>query len=343
MLQHLKELFAPEPTKCMDLQNAALIDIDKGSTDGISKVEERNNSKQSQLVMEEKMEDLCRGLSGSTQRFSHSTRKWLDELEAYVSEYGRLLYSTISNFIYGLDEEGYANFETNLYCVFEEVMNSSLPENTDDAEKAIQLKRQVMKFYDHVNLARRQFTLYSDKKDNLEELISAQIAPKLAESAKDLTSQLVGMIAIFTALSFVVFGGISSLESLFAKLSCITDSVLPVIITALAWALCMGNLLFAFMYFVLHILGIKPELSADKGNLIQKYPLVFLMNYIIVSGLLACTAVMVAEKHGIGKGIYNYILSHNDCVFVIASVILVCVILLVGLLLWRLYKKTDPI
>ncbi len=48
--------------------------------------------------------------------------------------------------------------------MLEEVLSSSLPENTDDAEKAIQTKRQVMKFYDHLNLAHRQFILYSGKK-----------------------------------------------------------------------------------------------------------------------------------------------------------------------------------
>lgn len=341
MFERLKELFTLKAVKILDLQNAELIDIDKGSAGEISKAEEQNNPKQSHLVMEDDMEHLCRGLSDSTQSFSHSVEEWLDELATYVSTYGRLLYSTISNFIYGLNEEEYAIFEANLYYVFEEVMNRPLPENTSDAQKANEMRRQVMKLYDHVNLARRQFTQFSDKTANLEKMISAQIDPKLAESAKDLTSQLVGMVAIFTALSFLVFGGISSLEGLFAKLSCTADSVLPVMITALAWVLCIGNLLFAFMYFVLHIMGIKPEISADKGNLVQKYPLVFLMNYLIGSGLLVCSAVMAAKAHGIGKGIYNYVLSHNDCIFIIILIIIIVLICAVGGVLIWLYKKKN--
>lgn len=341
MFDHLKKLLTPKAAKILDLQKVELIDIDKGSSDESSKAEEQNTPKQSHLIMEEDMVHLCRGLSDSTQGFSHLIEKWLDELGTYVSKYGRLLYSTISNFIYGLNEEEYAIFEANLYYVFEEVMNRPLLENTNDAQKANEMRRQVMKFYDHVNLARRQFTQFSDKTDILEKMISAQIDPKLAESAKDLTSQLVGMVAIFTALSFIVFGGISSLESLFAKLSCTADSILPVMITALAWVLCIGNLLFAFMYFILHIIGIKPDLSADKGNLVQKYPFVFLMNYIIGSSLLVCSTAMAAKVHGIGKGIYNYVLSHNDCIFIIALIIIIVLICAVGGVLIWLYKKKN--
>ena len=343
MFQHLKELFTPKAAKILDLQNVELIDIDKGSAGEIPKAEVQSNPKQSHLVMEADMVHLCRGLSDSTQGFDHLIDSWLSELDTYLSKYDRLLYSTITNFIFGLNEEEYAIFEANLYYIFEEVMNRPLPENPDEARPAALRRRHVLKFYDHVNLARRQSTLYSDKKANLEKMIADQIEPKLAASAKDLTSQLIGMVAIFTALSFIVFGGISSLESLFSKLPCNTDTVLPVIIVALAWALCIGNLLFAFMYFVLHIIGIKPELSAEKGNPIQKYPLVFLMNYILGSGLLICSAAMFAKVHGIGKGIYDFVLSHNDRIFIVALVLIVFSIFILGKLLWKLYKKTNSI
>lgn len=343
MLQHLKELLTPKAAKILDLQNVELIDIDKGSSDEIPKADDQSNPKQHHLVMEDEMVHLCRGLSDSTQGFDHLIDTWLSELDAYLSKYDRLLYSTITNFIYGLNEEEYAIFEVNLYYVFEEVMNRPLPEKADDARAAALRRRHVLKFYDHVNLARRQSTLYSDKKNNLEEMIAAQIEPKLAASAKDLTSQLIGMVAIFTALSFIVFGGISSLESLFAKLPCNTDTVLPVIIVALAWTLCIGNLLFAFMYFVLHVIGVKPDLSAEKGNPIQRYPLVFFTNYVLGSGLLVFSAAMYAKVHGIGKGIYTFVLSHNDWVFFIALAFIVGVIFATGRFLLRLYKKTNPI
>lgn len=328
--------------KC-DLSQVELIDINKGSADQPSNNPGHDVSKQLQVVMENDMDHLCHGLSDSTQKFKGSIEGWLTGLDEYIEKYGRLLYSSISNYIYELDEKKYATFELNIYSVLEYVMNT--PDSTDPEQNAILVKRKkyVLKFYDHVNLAHKQFVLYSGKQANLEKLIEAQIEPKLAESSKELTSQLVGMVAIFTALSFIVFGGISSLESLFSKLPCNTDTVLPIIIIALAWTLCIGNLLFAFMYFVLHIIGITPDLSAKRGNLIQKYPLVFLTNYVLISGLLVSSAAMAAKVHGIGKGIYSFVLSHNDCVFIIVLLFIIGIIIAAGRLLLWLYKKTNLI
>lgn len=50
---------------------------------------------------------------------------------------------------------------------------------------------------------------------DLEHEVESILAPKISEITKEMTQQLVGLIGIFTALSFIVFGGISSLDSIF--------------------------------------------------------------------------------------------------------------------------------
>lgn len=310
-----------------------LIEIDKGSednTDNATPQAETVPCQERQLTMEANMGKLCQGLSVSTQVFKSSMEQWLRELDEYIVSYERLLYSTISNHIYELDEKKYAIFELNIYSVFEYVMNQEPPKTNPEKEVYEKRKRIVMKFYDHVNLAHRQFVLYSQKQADIESLVVKKIEPELAKSSKELTSQLVGLVAIFTALSFIVFGGISSLESLFSVLLQKGNAVLPTVIVAISWAFCLMNLLFAFMYFVLRITGAKQDVTDEEEPLPQKYPLVFISNYILLSAFLLSLGSWAAWVTGIGRGIYDCVLSHGDIAFVVGFVIIVAIIIGLG-------------
>lgn len=288
------------------------------------------------------MGKLCQGLTVSTQVFKKSIDQWLRELDEYIRSYERLLYSTISNYIYELDEKKYAIFELNIYSVFEYVMNQEPPKKNPEKDTYEKRRRIVMKFYDHVNLAHRQFVLYSQKQADIESLVEKKIEPELAKSSKELTSQLVGLVAIFTALSFIVFGGISSLESLFSVLSQNDNAVLPTIIVAIAWAFCLMNLLFAFMYFVLRVMGNKSDATEKEKPMVQKYPLVFISNYILLSAFLLSIGSWAAWVTGVGRGIYDCVLSHGDIAFVVGLVIIVAIIIGLGIWLVKsLKRKTE--
>lgn len=321
-----------------------LIEIEKGSEDICTDVNTQKTaipSQERQLMMETDMLHLCYSLSVSTRGFEKSIEQWFQDLDKYISNYERLLYSSISNYIYGLDEEKYASFEMNIYSVFQYVMNQDPPNENPGKDAYEKRRRIVMKFYDHVNLAHRQFVLYSQKQADVEVLIEKKIEPELAKSSKELTSQLVGLVAIFTALSFIVFGGISSLESLFFVLSQNDNSVLATIIVAIAWAFCLMNLLFAFMYFVLRIIGKKPDVAEKEGTMVQKYPLVFISNYILLSAFLLSLGSWAAQTTGVGKEIYDYVLLHGDISFIVGIIIIVVIIGGLGFWLVRTIKKSK--
>ena len=108
---------------------------------------------------------------------------------------------------------------------------------------------------------------------DLEREVEVILTPKVSAITKEMTQQLVGLIGIFTALSFIVFGGISSLDSIFGAVQGTLEdehSVLPVLIIAIAWALCMMNLLFGFMYFVIRITHLQKPVDEKALNLVQR-------------------------------------------------------------------------
>lgn len=125
-----------------------------------------------------------------------------------------------------------------------------------------------------------------------------------------MTSQLVGLISIFTALSFIVFGGISSLENMVTSLQgTLKDqqSVLPILILAMAWAFCMMNLLFGFMYFVIRITTLEKPVDENAANVVQRYPVVFLCNYIILALLVLFSGMWFAEVNAVGKSVFEFL------------------------------------
>lgn len=331
------ERFRRKPEKHSSKQDH-FIEIGKGlDSSGSKEVVSQTASswRDRQLVMETDMRRLCDGLSIQTKAFEVCIEQWLQDLDRYIDAHERLMYSSISNYIYGLADENYASFESNLYTVFQYVMEQDMSPQNPASGVWEKRRRVVMKLYDHVNLARRQFVLYSQKRADVEAIVERKIAPELAKSSKELTSQLVGLVAIFTALSFIVFGGISSLESLFAALSQKDNAVLPTIIIAIIWALCLMNLLFLFMYFVLRVTGNNVGATDESKSFMQKYPFVLVSNYILVSALLLSLGAWAAWVTGVGKGIYDFVLSYRNIAFIIGLIILVVIIVVFGHRLWK--------
>ena len=154
-------------------------------------------------------------------------------------------------------------------------------------------------------------------------------------------------IGIFTALSFIVFGGISSLDSIFGAVQGSLKnehSVLPVLIIAIAWALCMMNLLFGFMYFVIRITHLKKPVDEEATNLVQRYPAVVLCNYVLVAMLVLFGGMWFAECNGVGKFFFKLAVKdeNSSFTFVIFVVIFGLSFWLGGRWLWNLYKQKKP-
>lgn len=302
--------------------------LNRGSNSGSANSNAYKKSSMNEMSFS--VQQLCKELSQSVAGGSFDSKAWLDHLNKYVSDKNnRLLYSDISNYIFGLSDKEFSSFTTNLDSVLNQAMN--LRRN---GQQFI-LYKATIKFYDHVNLARRQYAMFSTKQQDLDEEIEKHIQPKIHDLTKDMTSQLVGLVSIFTALSFLIFGGISSLQNVFnslAKTAEAQSSILPTLIVALSWAICLMNLLFGFMYFVLRITRLTTEPKVIGKNIVQRYPVVFLSNYIMFLFLTLFGGMWFAERNGIGKDIFNFCIREESVTFWVA--ILIFIAIFVGLAIW---------
>lgn len=296
------------------------------------------------LILQNMISDtthLCTQLNRSTETFK--PEEWMDELKKYLDRYHRLLYSSISNYIFGLHSNKNIDIlSSNFDKVVSYVMRHEVATENDGSVKFSPEGITALKFYDHINLAKHQFNLISEKEGQVEVIIDRKLEPALAQSAKELTSQLVGLVAIFTALSFIVFGGITSLDNIMVALSNRDFAVLPVLIVTLAWGFCVVNLLFAFMYFTLRIVGFtSKDDPPPKKNIVKRHPLFFLSNYLILSALLICIGAWSAKQTGVGSEVYDCALTHNTRTFWFFFFVIAGVIAIGAYILWRMYRGEE--
>ena len=276
--------------------------------------------------------------------------EWISLLEEYVAQHrNRIYYSAISNCVFKMDEQQFSDFLSNMGEVVDYATEHSQRDEDWQSEDRQDLYRTVIKFYDHANLAHQQQVTFSSKKEALREDVKnevhATLDPKISEITKEMTSQLVGLISIFTALSFIVFGGISSLESMVTSLEGTLDkydSVLPILILAMAWAFCMMNLLFGFMYFVIRITHLRKPVDENAKNVVQRYPVVFLCDYVIMALLILFSGMWFAKKAKVGSGFYKFWVSdHPNITFIAAILVFVVVFAILGIILLNLYRRKD--
>ena len=276
------------------------------------------NTEKSLEQMRREVQELCEQLAGGEYGHNFNSDKWIRSLFFYLKRSdARLFYSTISYYIFEMTDEEYADFSSHMDIVVhqaeQEFHNENLPLN---------IYKAILKFYDHVTLANQQ-KLMVDRRSQLlhtevQHEIKEEVQSGIAAGNKDIISQLVGLVALFTAMSFLVFGGIASLDSIFKSVKRfinLESSVLPVLLVAVAWAFCMMNLLFAFMYFVLRL--VKPEqftIRSEK-NVVQRYPVVFLTNYILLVLFVVLLGMWFAKCNGIGLPVFNVVVGHPVITF----------------------------
>ena len=330
----------PDSLKLKKIQNKALFSVNNRKNASHTPYSEAVSE------MENAVWDLCDRLDHPADAVEMDCQEWIDALEKYiVAHSNRLYYSTISNYVFQMDEQQFTEFLSNLG----KIVDYAEPYHGDKDGKKRNLYRTIIKFYDHANLAHQQQVTFSSKQDSLREdvkrEVTATLEPKISDITKDMTSQLVGLIGIFTALSFIVFGGISSLDSIFGAVQGALetqDSVLPLLLIAIAWALCMMNLLFGFMYFVIRITHLPKPVDKDATNVVQRYPTVFLCNYILLALLVLLGGMWFAEKNGIGKNVFDFaVKDHSTGTFWGFWLLFVAFFVALGVILWMQYTKKD--
>lgn len=223
--------------------------------------------------------------------------KMFNQIEDYINNHERFLYSTISNYIFHeiKGDGAFGTFNHNILLVFEQLEKRDKEEYGKD--NYIRMEKSLLKIYDHVNLAYRQFADLKETEDEFNRKVKKSIEPFEAKLTREMSAQLLTIVSIFTALAFLLFGGITSLDNLFAQSGMLLSKIL---IIGLVWGLCMLNLIFVFLVCVSKMTKQQLEPEAEyKMNTFQRYPVIWWTNLIILSALIIFIWVYYSTRNGI--------------------------------------------
>ncbi len=266
---------------------------------------------------------ICECLSKPNDKFN--TAEMNNLLEKHCLEHERLTYSSISKYIFN-----------NLQC------KETILSNADKlySDESIRERKIIIKLWDHVNLVVHQIDNLQISNEQFHEKFTSEIpviTDKVNEKLESTNSQLISLVAIFTALSFLVFGNLTSLESIFSNIN--SACLSKVIILALMWGLYTFNTLVLFIYFVCKV-SEKGFMKKEKYRLtyFQKYPIIVIGNYIICS-LLTCSSwyylcVYIISKNKLVNIICKDELENITRIFYMGLVILLIIIVAFGLILF---------
>jgi len=245
--------------------------------------------------MQNEMKNFFNILMIDNEKFS--AKRAFDVLHRYIIAYDRILYSTVSNIIYDCNRDGKNKdmFGTILSNVEKMVLYVENPKiiadlvaaaETEDKKNAVyDTQKAVWKIWDHINLAHQQYSVFWQSEDEYDKRFETRIQKFQSKITNEMSGQLLTMVGIFTALAFLIFGSISSLESIFAGMS--ETPVLKLMLAGDVWGLGVLNLIFVFLFCVGKMT--HQDFKSDKSKeatFYQRYPVVCWTDFIILSMLV---------------------------------------------------------
>lgn len=278
--------------------------------------------------MSDSTDELCWMLATKTNRFN--SEDFIKKLSQHIEKHERLLYVEITNCISDINEMDRATLQTNIDNVVSYVYSKEYEEGQNDEK----IRRVVVKLWDHVNLVKRQLDLFTITEEHMPQVIENKMKFMTDKVSKEVTEKLISLIAIFTALSFLIFGGISSLDNIFIGAQDIP--VLKLMIVGFVWCFCILNLIFVFMFFIAKLTKLSIKSTEDiNANIVQKYPLCFWCNFVIIFGLIITCWIYYVRRHGHSWKIDSFIGKYPSEITIFGFAVIFIVMCLVG---WKIYK-----
>lgn len=259
---------------------------------------------------EEKQEEIFSRILSSPNSFD--IKDWIKDFSQFAKDYKKLLYAKISSRIIACEDNSIIeNLTNNISSVIEAIKPK---EKGETAEESIILVDKdcytlFLKFHDHCNLAMTQRDVYlrteedfkkisaSTKKEVSDSLnkatmeitkLTQESEDKINSLEKNITGQLISLVSIFTALSFVIFGGISVLGSLLENIK--TLPLLNILFVADLWMLCMINLFVIFVKLIIKLTNAK-DVNLDFYKKV---------NYILIACLIIIMGIFIWNQHKLG-------------------------------------------
>lgn len=300
-----------------------------GNAEGTVKVRDSQEGTEEDpfLLAAKNTRALCEALNVETSSFDVNT--WIAKLYNLKQQGDRIIYSSVSDYIYPLDETTCSRIRTNL-------QRATIEEKAKDDKSMMKV---LLKLTDHIELAGRQRDFLEERVKAMDKVMQTRMKEIVEEKTRNVKSELIGLVALFTALAFVSFGGIASLENV---LNVVAANV-PALKTALIvifWMFCMMNLLFIFMYFVLRVIWRK-EIIYEKTRemLVKRYPVIFASNYVLLVILTTTGLMYLAQKLRLYDLMKECTLEVCGILYVILFIASVGVLYKIGSDLWSDYKK----
>lgn len=259
-----------------------------------------------------------------------------DLLKDYDRKYHRVLYSAVSDYVF--DAMNNANLKKGEdQSILLQYKVSDLV-SFADGQKDEELKKTAIKLYDHINLATRQYRTLKQSEDEYRSKFKANIEPVKNELIRESNSQLLTLVGIFTALAFLIFGGISSLDNLFSEMNQLP--MLKLIALGCVWGMCILNLVFIFLVCVGRMTHL-PFSFSDKpdADIREKYAVVWLSNLILLMLLIFSVGILYMDKYELDQWFVNW--SKSNPVLFSLLFILFLALLLGGGIYLIFHKKKD--
>lgn len=293
--------------------------------------------------MGKEMDKICEMLSEETKDFD--AKKFFDKMHEYILRNDRLIYTQITNYIFTLSDEDFGVLQTNIDSVvnymYGEQYNqyySKLLEDRSEKRSLERTQRTVLKMWDHVNLARRQYVMFHHKDEDYSKIVDEKMEIAGAKISKEMNVQLISLVGIFTALSFLVFGGISSLDNIFLGAKDIP--ILKLVVIGTIWGFCIMNMLFVFMFFVAKIAKLSLSSTDDvNASIFKKYPIICWSNLVVVSIFVLSSWAVYINSEELSIDLYKMIYENQTEFFVIGTIAIVGAILRVVKKIYNEIKK----
>ena len=158
-------------------------------------------------------------------------------------------------------------------------------------------KKALYKIYDFTVLAQIQWKkirkINKEQESSIKRSVEENSNQSEKEMTKRLTSQLVTLVGIFTALAFLLFGGID-LGAKFISGGMAEAATSPIPVTKMLcivalWGLALLNIVFVFLYCVGQMTDLDFKATKDEtASFFQKYPVFIWSNYILLNVLVIC-------------------------------------------------------
>ena len=282
-------------------------------------------------IMTQSMEKFIDTLNIDSNEFSSEIT--YEKLCKYKDEHERLLYTVLSDEIFSCyknsdkitdenDEVGniLSNIDALLvYC-----------EDKGEISKENNIHNIVLKLKDHANLATRQYRALKQTDEEYQQKFDKKISGFREKVTQEMSAQLITLVGIFTAIAFVVFGGLSSLESIFSN----KRPLIEIIVIGSLWMLGMINLVFIFLKGISNMTKLDIS-SKNSDNLLEKYIWIIWFDLIFILTIISVVWINFAKKSII---LNNFFTKWKEWIFIIGTIMLL--ILIIGAI-WFLITNTK--